>query len=80
VHRRLRGLPGGVDASRLRALIIDEGELTRSVLSTMLRDIGVQHVHSARRPESARRMIKDGYRPTTSSSPTFISPGTAPMT
>lgn len=59
MHRRLRGLPGGLDASRLRALIIDEGELTRSVLSTMLRDIGVQHVQSARRPEGARRMIKD---------------------
>ncbi len=63
MHRRLRALPGGLDASRLRALIIDEGELTRSVLSTMLRDIGVHHVHSARRPESARRMIKDAVPP-----------------
>ncbi|MEJ6005779.1 response regulator [Paucibacter sp. AS339] len=59
MQKLLRGLPGGMDASRLRALIIDEGELTRSVLSTMLRDIGLQHVHSARRPEAARRMIKD---------------------
>ncbi|MFY7866654.1 response regulator [Roseateles sp.] len=63
MSKRMGGLPGGVDVSRLRALIIDEGELTRSVLSTMLRDLGVQHVHSARRPEGARRMIKDAVPP-----------------
>ncbi|MCV2366728.1 response regulator [Paucibacter oligotrophus] len=57
-HKRPRGLPAGVDPSRLKALIIDEGELTRSVLSNMLRDLGVAHVHSARRPEAARSMIK----------------------
>ncbi|WP_263569361.1 response regulator [Roseateles oligotrophus] len=51
-------MPAGVDPSRLKALIIDEGELTRSVLSNMLRDLGVAHVHSARRPEAARSMIK----------------------
>ena len=62
-HRRLRGLPGGVDPSRLKALIIDEGELSRSVLSNMLRDIGVPHVHSARRPEAARSMIKGASPP-----------------
>ncbi len=58
-YKRPRGLPAGVDPSRLRALIIDEGELTRSVLSNMLRDLGVAHVHSARRPEAARSMIKN---------------------
>jgi DNA-binding response OmpR family regulator len=42
----------------MKALIIDEGELSRSVLSNMLRDMGVPHVHSARRPEAARSMIK----------------------
>ncbi|MCV2419795.1 MULTISPECIES: response regulator [unclassified Roseateles] len=49
------GAPGGA----LKALIIDEGELSRSVISTMLRDMGVQQVHTARRPEQARRQIKE---------------------
>jgi DNA-binding response OmpR family regulator len=57
-YKRPRGLPAGVDPSRLKALIIDEGELTRSVLSNMLRDLGIAHVHSTRRPEAARSMIK----------------------
>ncbi|MCV2357613.1 response regulator [Paucibacter sp. TC2R-5] len=57
--KRLHGLSGGLDPSRMKALIIDEGELSRSVLSNMLRDMGVPTVHSARRPESARSMIKN---------------------
>ena len=57
-HKRLRGLGRGVDPSRMKALIIDEGELSRSVLSNMLRNLGVPTVHWARRPEAARSMIK----------------------
>lgn len=57
-HKHPRGWAGGLDPSRLKALIIDEGELTRSVVSNMLRDFGVAHVHAARRPEAARSMIK----------------------
>ncbi len=49
------GAPGGT----LKALIIDEGELSRSVITTMLRDMGVQQVHAVRRPEQARRQIKE---------------------
>jgi CheY-like chemotaxis protein len=52
-----------IDASRLRALIIDESELSRSVISAMLREFGVTHPHTARRPEEARRMIKGAIQP-----------------
>lgn len=51
------------DLSHLRALIIDEGELSRSVVTRMLREMGVAHVHSARRPEQARQQIKDAGLP-----------------
>lgn len=59
------GLTGGVPVDRLLVLIIDEGELSRSVLGSMLRDLGVrhQHLHMARRPEEARRMIKNAAQP-----------------
>jgi DNA-binding response OmpR family regulator len=58
VKKRLGGSGQGLDPNRMKALIIDEGELSRSVISNMLRDMGVPHVHSARRPEAARSMIK----------------------
>ncbi|MFG6430445.1 response regulator [Roseateles sp. LYH14W] len=56
-----RWLSGGVPADQLHVLIIDEGELSRSVLSRILRELGVRHQHLqlARRPEEARRLIKN---------------------
>ena len=59
------GLPGGVPADQLHVLIIDEGELSRSVLSRILRGLGVahQHLQIARRPEEARRLIKNAPQP-----------------
>ncbi|MFG6443143.1 response regulator [Roseateles sp. LKC17W] len=50
---------------KLLVLIIDEVELARSVLGSMLRNLGVrhQHLHTARRPEEARRMIKSAPQP-----------------
>lgn len=58
-------LSGGVPVDRLLVLIIDEGELSRSVLASMLRDLGVrhQHLHMARRPEEARRLIRSAAQP-----------------
>ncbi|WP_310389138.1 response regulator [Roseateles sp.] len=58
MQKRPGGLGQGLDPNRMKALIIDEGELSRAVISNMLRDMGVPHVHSARRPEAARSMIK----------------------
>ncbi|MDM4766320.1 response regulator [Pelomonas sp. SE-A7] len=55
--------PLQADVSRLRALVIDEGELSRSVLSGILRQLGLQFVQSARRPEEARRMIRNAPQP-----------------
>jgi len=57
------GLGTGADAHRLNALIVDEGELSRSVMSRMLRDMGIHQVHTARRPEQARRQIREAGRP-----------------
>lgn len=59
------GLSGAVPVDRLLVLIIDEGELSRSVLGTILRELGVrhQHLHMARRPEEARRMIRIAPQP-----------------
>jgi len=54
---------GGLELGRLSALIIDESELLRSVLSRMLRDLGIPAVQAARRPEEARRMIKAALQP-----------------
>lgn len=54
---------GAVDLARLSALIIDESELHRSVLTRLLRDLGVRQVHVARRPEEAHRMIKAAAPP-----------------
>lgn len=50
---------------QLLVLIIDEGELSRSVLSRILRELGVRHQHlqTARRPEEARRLIKNAPQP-----------------
>ncbi|WP_457427137.1 response regulator [Roseateles sp. P5_E7] len=58
-------LSGGVPADQLHVLIIDEGELSRSVLSRILRELGVRHQHlqMARRPEEARRLIKNASQP-----------------
>lgn len=60
-----QGLSGGVPVDQLLVLIIDEVELSRSVLSSMLRDLGVrhQHLHMARRPEEARRLIRSSSQP-----------------
>lgn len=54
-----------VPVDKLQVLIIDEGELSRSVLSSILRELGVRHqnLHTARRPEEARRMIKSAADP-----------------
>ncbi|MFG6463180.1 response regulator [Roseateles sp. DXS20W] len=59
------GLAGGVPVDQLLVLIIDEVELSRSVLASMLRDLGVrhQHLHMARRPEEARRLIRSASQP-----------------
>lgn len=56
---------GGSDATRLRALIVDETELSRSVMSALLRQLGLPHgqVNLARNPEEARRMIKAAPQP-----------------
>lgn len=51
------------DAGRLRALVIDESDLTRSVLAGILRQLGLPMVASARRPEEARRMIRSAPQP-----------------
>jgi len=58
-------LTGGVPADQLHVLIIDEGELSRSILSRILRELGVRHSHlqTARRPEEARRVIKNAPQP-----------------
>jgi len=54
-----------VPVDQLLVLIIDEAELSRSVLGSMLRDLGVrhQHLHMARRPEEARHMIRKAPQP-----------------
>lgn len=59
------GASGGVPVDQLLVLIIDEGELSRSVLGRMLRELGVRHqnLHMARRPEEARRLIKGAPQP-----------------
>lgn len=56
---------GAVPVDRLLVLIIDEAELSRSVLGSMLRSLGVrhQHLHTARRPEEARLMIRKAPQP-----------------
>ncbi len=51
------------DVGRLRALVIDESDLTRSVLAGILRQLGLPMVASARRPEEARRMIRSAPQP-----------------
>lgn len=55
--------PAFADVSRLRALVIDEGELSRSVLAGILRQLGLPLVQSARRPEEARRLIRNAPQP-----------------
>jgi CheY-like chemotaxis protein len=54
---------GGVPTDHLQVLVIDEGELSRSVLSRLLRELGVRHLQMARRPEEARRLIKNAPQP-----------------
>ena len=48
---------------QLQVLVIDEGELSRSVLGRLLRELGVRHLQMARRPEEARRLIKNAPQP-----------------
>ncbi|MDR7272786.1 CheY-like chemotaxis protein/Tfp pilus assembly protein PilF [Pelomonas saccharophila] len=56
---------GGIPVDQLQVLVIDEGELSRSVLGRLLRELGVRHQHlqMARRPEEARRLIKSAPQP-----------------
>ena len=58
-------LSAGLPVGQLNVLVIDEGELSRSVLSRILRELGVRHqqLHMARRPEEARRLIKSAPQP-----------------
>lgn len=58
-------LSAGLPVGQLNVLVIDEGELSRSVLGRILRELGVRHqqLHMARRPEEARRMIKNAPQP-----------------
>jgi len=51
------------DAHKLRAMVIDEGALSRSVLASMLRAIGIGTVTMAMRPEDARRLVKAALLP-----------------
>lgn len=51
------------DMHKLRALVIDEGALSRSVLAAMLRSIGIGTVTMAMRPEDARRLVRDALIP-----------------
>jgi CheY-like chemotaxis protein len=58
-------MAAGLPVDQLNVLVIDEEELSRSVLGRILRELGVrhQHLHMARRPEEARRLIKSAPQP-----------------
>jgi len=51
------------DAHQLRAMVIDEGALSRSVLASMLRAVGIGTVTMAMRPEDARQLFKSAAQP-----------------
>jgi DNA-binding NarL/FixJ family response regulator len=54
---------GAAPLAGQRALVIDDQELSRSVIVTMLREMGVAHPVSARTPEEAKRTLAQAAQP-----------------